>query len=109
MRRNQWIAIGAVAMAFLLAGGFLWFFFLGPAIAQAHIATGYMAKSVCSCLYVDNGTLEQCRTDALLDREPSIGKVSVKADSAHKSVRASFLPFSSDRAIYEEGSGCHLK
>jgi hypothetical protein len=109
MGRNRWITIGAVAAAFLLASGFIWFFFLGPAIAQARVATGYMAKTICSCLFVDGGALDQCRADALLDREPALARVGLHVDPVRKRVRASFLPFTSDVGLYEEGYGCRLK
>ncbi len=109
MRRNHWLAIASIAGLFVVIAGSLWFLFLGPAIAQARVATGYVAKTVCSCLFVDTETLAECKADAAVDRGPQISRVDVHADNAKKTVRAAFSLLSSDTAFYEEGYGCRLK
>jgi hypothetical protein len=109
MRRNHLIAIAAIGIVATAAGAFVWLRVLEPRFAQARVATGFMAKTVCSCMFVDAHGFEGCRADALLDRGEALSRVAVKADRARKRVRASVFPLSSDTASYEEGYGCTLK
>lgn len=108
MRRKRWI-VAVVAAAILAAGGAFWLAFLGPTVAQARIATGYLAKTVCSCVFVGGETLDRCKSDALLDRSPQMARIEVTLEAGRKQVRAHFFPFPSDTAIFEEGFGCRLK
>jgi hypothetical protein len=108
MRRNRLIRIAAIAIVVVLAGAFVWLRVLEPLFAQARVATGYMAKTVCSCMFVEEQGFEGCRADALLDRGEALSRVSVSADPEKKRVRASVFPLSSDTASYEAGYGCTL-
>jgi hypothetical protein len=109
MRRNHLIGVAAIGIVGALAGAFLWLRFLEPLFAQARVATGYMAKTVCSCMFVAEHGFEGCRADALLDRGEALSRVAVAADAKKKRVRASVFPLSSDTASYEAGYGCTLE
>jgi hypothetical protein len=109
MRGNHLIALAVAGAVIVLAAGFIWWRLLAPSLEQAHVATGYLAKTVCSCLFVDGGGVAACRADAALDRGSALAKVGLKIDNAAKTVRASLFPFASDLAVYEEGFGCTLK
>lgn len=109
MRRNKWMAIGGSVAALGLAAVALWFAFAAPLIAETHRATGYMAKSVCSCLFVEKRGLAGCRADALVDRAEPLAHADLRVSEHDKWVKASLFPFVSDTAAYEEGYGCALK
>jgi hypothetical protein len=69
---------------------------------MAHIGTGYVAKELCSCIFVGGRSLESCRPDIpeSMDRI----RVELLADG----VRA-FVPGLAERvARHESGFGCTL-
>jgi hypothetical protein len=108
MRRNHLIGVAAIGIVAALAGAFVWLRVVEPLFAQARVATGYMAKTVCSCMFVEEHGFEGCRADALLDRGEALSRAAVTADTKKKRVRASVFPLSSATATYEAGFGCTL-
>lgn len=108
MRRNKWFATGALGVGLGVALAAAWFGIAAPRVAEAWAATGYMAKTVCSCLYVERRGLAGCKADALMDHEPFAG-VGLSVDENDKSVTARLFLLMSARADYEEGFGCTLR
>ena len=108
MRRNHRMWIAGLALLAVLVGAGVWLRFLDPTLAQARVATGYLAKTVCSCMFVEGQGLEACRADALLDRGEALSRVRIAADARGRRVRASLFPLAFDTASFEEGYGCTL-
>ena len=70
---------------------------------MARIGTGYVAKELCSCIFVGGRSLESCRPDVpeSMDR--------VQAELLPDGVRA-FVPGFAERiARHEPGYGCTLE
>lgn len=109
MRRNTWSAIAVVAAGAGIALGAVWFGVAAPRIAAAHALTGYMAKAVCSCLFVEKRGLAGCKADALVDHAEALAPVGLRVGEPGKWVKASLFPLADDEAVYEEGFGCTLR
>lgn len=94
---NRWIAI-AVFWVLLVAGALAWEWMRD----RAAIGAGYVAKEVCSCVFVGGRSLDSCRADvpASMDR--------VQVDLGEDRVRA-FVPALGERiARHEPPFGCVL-
>ena len=94
---NRWVAIAA-----------LWGVLVGVALVweyardRSTIGAGYVAKEVCSCVFVAGRELEACRADI----PPSMDRIQVELDKDR--VRA-FLPGLTERiARSEPPFGCVL-
>ena len=95
MRRRVALVVALVA---LVVGGF----FLVRLRAMASVGAGYVAKEVCSCVFVGGRSFDSCRPDvpASMDR--------VRAELLPDGVRG-FVPALAERvARYEPGFGCTL-
>ncbi len=99
-RRLLWIALGLVGLIAL--AGLLW----GPrAVGMAQVGTGYVAKQVCSCVYVAGREVDACRADLM----PSMDPINAKLLRDREGVRASLLMGAVERtALHHVGSGCTL-
>ncbi len=105
MHRNLKLAAYAVPVALAaLACGF-WFLIAAPAVSAAHISSGYVAKSICSCIFVDSRDLAACRSDLA----PGYASMRIKLNRASRFVRASAGVISSDVARFEPPYGCRLE
>ena len=95
-----WIAAGLVGLIAL--AGLLW----GPrAVGMAQVGVGYVAKQVCSCVYVAGREVDSCRADLM----PSMDPIDVQVLSDREGVRASVLMGAVERtALHHAGSGCTL-
>jgi hypothetical protein len=102
MRRN--LVLLGVAVAAVFAVGSLWLFVISPARDGARIATGYVAKSLCSCVFVTARNLQSCREDL---GATAIG-IAVQVDESRKFVRATAGFLSSDVARFDPLYGCRL-
>lgn len=94
----------AVALVFVLLGGAAW---VVPGMRQrSYMGSGYVAKHLCSCVFVAERTLASCRADL----EPSSDRVSVELLAADRAVRA-WVPLLAERiARYSgDGTGCTLE
>lgn len=101
MRRTLlWIAVGLIGLIAL--AGLLW----GPrAVGMAQVGTGYVAKQVCSCVYVAGRDVDACRADLM----PSMDPIDVQMLGDREGVRASLLLGAVERtALHHPGSGCTL-
>ncbi len=94
---NRWIAI-AVFWVLLVVGALAWEWMRD----RATVGAGYVAKEVCSCVFVGGRSLDACRADvpATMDRvQVELGADRVKA----------FVPALSERiARHEPPFGCVL-
>ena len=95
-----WIAAGLIALIAL--AGLLW----GPrTVGRAQVGVGYVAKQICSCLYVAGREVDACRVDLL----PSMDPIDVQVLEDREGVRASLLMGAVERtALHHAGSGCTL-
>jgi len=94
---NRWYAIAAFWVV-LVAAALFW----ERARDLSSIGAGYVAKELCSCVFVGERSLESCRPDipTSMDR--------VEAELGTDRVRA-FVPYLSERiARYEPPFGCVL-
>lgn len=102
MLRKRWLWIGLLALAVILVGGGAWA--SRDQVTYAHIATGYAAKQLCSCMYVSGRTLDACVADY-----PEDARRNVTVAAEGEMVRASVLFGAiSAEAVYEEGYGCRI-
>lgn len=109
MTRNRVIILSLIGGGSLAAAALIWWGGVAPALAGARIASGQMAKSVCSCLYVDGLDLERCRADAAVGLAQRPGAIRLNVDAAARTVSASLFLRAAATAAYEEGYGCTLK
>ena len=95
-----WIAAGLLGLIAL--AGLLW----GPrAVGMAQVGAGYVAKQVCSCVYVAGREVDACRADLM----PSMDPIDAKVLRDREGVRASLLMGAVERtALHHAGSGCTL-
>ena len=95
-----WIAAGLLGL--IVLAGLLW----GPrAVGMAQVGVGYVAKQVCSCVYVAGREVDSCRSDLL----PSMDPIDVRVLGDREGVRASLLMGAVERtALHHAGSGCTL-
>lgn len=100
MLARHWRSI-AVALIVVLAAGFAWAKF-GPQGKRAFLASGYVARVVCSCRYVGGRDMASCATDF----EPGMEIVRMSDDPAAKRVTA-WVPLLGGRsASFTPGYGC---
>jgi hypothetical protein len=91
--------IGLVALALVLvAAGLAWQRVKGP----ASVGAGYVAKEVCSCVFVGGRSLESC----LLDVPESMARI--RAEVLPDGVRAFVTGIASPVARHEPEYGCTL-
>lgn len=101
MSRKRWILV-AVAGAAIVAVGL--FFSLRDEYAYAHIATGYAAKQMCSCVHIAGRPLDACLADF-----PPEARGNIAVTENGPNVRASVLLGAvSAEAVFEDGYGCRL-
>ena len=102
MSRKRWFLIGGLIFAAIVISSVVWS--MRDDVAYAQIATGYAAKTTCSCRHVSGRTLDSCVADFPEDARANI---EIKEDGDR--VRASVL-FGVIRAeaVYEDGFGCAI-
>lgn len=99
--RSKWRWILLVVLASGLVVGAL---YAQRARRVARIGAGYVAKEMCSCVFVAQRDFGSCRADI----PASMARVRVIALEADAEVRA-WLPLLAERtARYHEGRGCTL-
>lgn len=104
MHRNLKRAAYTVPVALVALAGF-WLLIAAPAVNAAHISSGYVAKSICSCVFVDARDLGACRGDLA----PSYASMRIKLDRGNRAVSASAGIISSDVARFKPPFGCYLE
>lgn len=101
-RTPQWRRI-AFAVAFCMVA--LVLLYWGLFAANSAAATAYGARIVCSCRYVADRDLDQCREDFL----PGMRLVMLSEDAQNRSVTAWLPLLGSETATYRAGRGCLLE
>jgi hypothetical protein len=71
---------------------------------QTDVGTGYVAKQVCSCVYVGERDFDQCRRD----QPDYMAPIEAEHISELQGVKASYFPLSDATAYYFDGYGCRL-
>jgi hypothetical protein len=100
VRRWRVVVVLLALLAVLGAGGAWWR--LRP---LAQVGAGYVAKQMCSCVFVAERSFESCRSDML----PSLHRVRAERLPGGAGVRA-FLPLLADRtARFHGATGCTLE
>ena len=94
---NRWIAI-AVFWVLLVAGALAWEWMRD----RGTVGAGYVAKEVCSCVFVGGRTLVSCRADVPV----AMDRVDVELGADR--VRASVAGLVERIARYEPPFGCVL-
>ena len=98
------VVLGILALLVVAAGaGYVGW--LRPLRALADLGAGYVAKQMCSCVYVAARSFESCGPDML----PSMERIQAEPLSEGKGVRAYVPLFADRRAVYREGLGCTLQ
>jgi hypothetical protein len=98
---KRWQQVLLAALVVLVALGFLGW---RRVAYQADVGAGFVAKTVCSCMFVAGRSLESCRADVL----PSMDRVQAAVVESPHAVRG-FVPlFASRTATWEPRTGCTL-
>jgi hypothetical protein len=94
--------VGGVVLAAIVLSSVAWS--MRGDLAYAHTASGYVAKTTCSCRHVSSRTWESCMSDL---PEDARGALTIAEDGDR--VRASVLFGAiSAEAVYEDGFGCRI-
>lgn len=95
------LIIAIVVVVLVAAGGYAaW----RTSIA-ADVGAAAMAKVACSCVFVDQRTLESCRADD----PPGFEQVSVSIDMEARTATGTAAGVISRRATYSDAFGCTLE
>lgn len=90
----------AIVLVLLLAAAF----WLPGFHRQVHMGAGYLAKQMCSCVFVAERSIASCRSDML----PQMDRIELEPLAQGQGIRA-FVPVLAERiARFEEGFGCTL-
>ena len=101
MTRTRKIGLGIVAVIVLGAG---YFAYVRPFLALANVGVGFVAKQMCSCIYVSERTFDSCRPDMF----ESMDNLQAEVLDEPPGVLA-WLPWISERRAHYRGEfGCHL-
>jgi hypothetical protein len=96
------MVLGGLVLAAIVISSVVWS--MQDDLAYANTATGYVAKTTCSCRHISGRELASCLDDLPADARSAI---TVSEDATH--VRASVLFGAiSSEAVYEEGFGCRI-
>jgi len=98
--RGLWVLGLIVLIAAAIA-----YYYRAPISGYAGAGSAYSARVACSCVYIGNRSLEDCKKDKLSGME----LISLSQDSDAKSVTARFPLIKSETATYREGYGCVLE
>lgn len=105
-KRPPWLALGAGLVALLVAAGLGWTY--SRIEPYARIGSTYIAKQMCSCLYVAGRSQGSCRAEF----QPDINRFTVVADASHLPARArvttSVAVLFHGEATYAQGYGCTI-
>lgn len=102
MSRKRWFWTGGLIFAAIVISSVVWS--MRDDVAYAQIATGYAAKTTCSCRHVSGRTLESCVGDFPEDARNNI-EIKEEGDRVRASVLFGAIHAS---AVYEDGFGCTI-
>jgi hypothetical protein len=100
----RWIALGFLAALFALLGLAV---VRGPRLLRlADVGAGYAAKVVCSCVFVGERELEECRADLPAEFD----RIAVERLADARGTRARVLwGLVERRALHDPDTGCALQ
>jgi len=101
-RSSRWLWLLGLAAVLVAVAAYS---YREPILGYAGAGTAYSARVACSCVYIGNRSLEDCKKDRLAGME----LISLSQDSRAKSVTARFPLIMSETASYREGYGCVLE
>lgn len=102
MSRKRWIWTGVLVVVLAALAGGAWA--ARDQVTYAHIATGYAAKQMCSCLHVSGRTLESCLADY-----PDDARRNITVAAEGNDVRASVLWGAiRSQATFDGEYGCRI-
>ncbi|HJS79362.1 MAG TPA: hypothetical protein VJ748_01960 [Vitreimonas sp.] len=102
MSRKRWIWLMVLVVIVAAVAGGAWA--SRDQVTYAHIATGYAAKQVCSCLHVSGRTLDSCISDYPEDVRRNI-TVTSEADNVRASVLFGAI---GSEATFDGEYGCRI-
>ncbi len=101
MRRVLLLVAAAVVVALVVAAALF-----VPGMAQrSSMGSGYVAKQLCSCVFVAGRDLADCPADLTESSDP----VRAEVLTAEQAVRAWVPLLAERRATYTDGTGCTLE
>lgn len=74
----------------------------------AKTGTGYMAKVMCSEIFVAGRTQQELMQSEFNDIHPMLAKISASIDTQNRSVKTSLYGLGKSKAVYRDGVGCTL-
>ena len=102
MMRRVLIVAAVLVLLGVVVGYVRWFV---PTQRAVGIGTGMLAKQLCSCVFVSERSLEDCRADQFESMDP----IQVEVLSEPEGIRA-FVPLFGERiATWRDGLGCTLQ
>lgn len=104
MSRKRWLGIVVLAVVLVVVVGGGWA--ARDQVAFAHIATGYAAKQLCSCVHVSGRELEACVADYPEEARDNI-TVS-EEDNGNYRASVFFGAISSEATFDSEEFGCRI-
>lgn len=104
MSRARKVVLGVVALLVLVAliGAWRWYL---PTRYAVGIGAAMLAKQICSCVYIANRELADCRADQFESMDP----INVELLPEEQRVRAWLSGFAERTATHREGLGCTLE
>jgi hypothetical protein len=104
MSRGRKIVLAVVSLLALLfaVGWFRWYL---PTRAAVDIGAAMLSKQMCSCLYVANRDLDDCRADQFSSMDP----IQLEWLRDEQRVRAFVPAFGERTSLHREGFGCMLE
>ncbi len=99
-KQALWPRLAAGAGALVIVGLITAFYLARP---YGVTGTTYIAKQLCSCVFLTGRTDLSCQGEL----KPDIDQFTVRIDHAKRSVAAHLAIFSSE-SIYEDGTGCRI-
>ena len=102
MSRKRWIWLMVLVVIVAAVAGGAWA--SRDQVTYAHIATGYAAKQLCSCVHVSGRTLDSCMADYPEDVRSNI-TVSAEGENVRASVRFGAIR---SEATFESEYGCRI-
>jgi hypothetical protein len=103
MTRTRKIGLGIVAVV-ILGCGVGYFAYVRPFLALANVGVGFVAKQMCSCIYVAERTFDSCRPDMF----ESMDDIQAEVLDEPPGIRAWIPGISERRAHYRGEFGCLL-
>ncbi|MEQ8749661.1 MAG: hypothetical protein RIC52_07790, partial [Amphiplicatus sp.] len=101
--RPRSLIVAVLALVLLVAGAAM---LIAP---SARVASAYMAKTLCSEVFLAGREEEAVRAADFADISPAFDYVALTLDADMKEARASLFGLGQARAVYRDGFGCTIE